>query len=86
MSVIVVAPNTNLGYRTKNIGIWKKWLYFNKQKNPSAWSDKVEWITKYCDDVFQKRMSITLSKPSIDKNCGMGIIAPRKIGDSGVFV
>ena len=25
-------------------------------KNPSAWSDKVEWVTKYLDDVFHKRL------------------------------
>lgn len=27
-------------------------------KNPSAWSDKVEWVTKYLDDVFHKRLII----------------------------
>lgn len=31
-------------------------------KNPSAWSDKVIWITKYLDDVFHKRMIITHRK------------------------
>lgn len=31
-------------------------------KNPSAWSDKVLWITKYLDDVFHKRMIITHCK------------------------
>jgi 5'(3')-deoxyribonucleotidase len=31
-------------------------------KNPSAWSDKVLWITKYLDDVFHKRMVITHCK------------------------
>lgn len=31
-------------------------------KNPSAWSDKVEWVTKYLDDVFHKRMIITHRK------------------------
>lgn len=30
--------------------------------NPSAWSDKVEWVTKYLDDVFHKRMIITHCK------------------------
>ena len=30
--------------------------------NPSAWSDKVQWITKYLDDVFHKRMIITHCK------------------------
>ena len=31
-------------------------------KNPSAWSDKVEWVTKYLDDVFHKRLVITHNK------------------------
>lgn len=31
-------------------------------KNPSAWSDKVRWVTQYLDDVFHKRMVITHRK------------------------
>ena len=31
-------------------------------KNPSAWSDKVLWVTRYLDDVFHKRMIITHCK------------------------
>jgi 5'(3')-deoxyribonucleotidase len=31
-------------------------------KNPSAWSDKVIWVTNYLDDVFHKRMIITHRK------------------------
>ena len=31
-------------------------------KNPSAWSNKVMWVTKYMDDVFHKRMIITHCK------------------------
>lgn len=31
-------------------------------KNPSAWSDKVAWVTKYLDDVFHKRLIITHRK------------------------
>ena len=31
-------------------------------KNPSAWSDKVIWVTQYLDDVFHKRMIITHRK------------------------
>ena len=31
-------------------------------KNPSAWSDKVLWVTKYLDDVFHKKMIITHRK------------------------
>ena len=30
--------------------------------NPSAWSDKVSWITKYLEDVFYKKMVITHCK------------------------
>ena len=30
--------------------------------NPSAWSDKVSWVTKHLDDVFHKRMIITHCK------------------------
>lgn len=31
-------------------------------KNPSAWSDKVAWVTKYFDDVFHKKMVVTHCK------------------------
>ena len=31
-------------------------------KNPSAWSDKVIWITKNLDDVFHKKVIITHCK------------------------
>ena len=31
-------------------------------KNPSAWSDKVAWVTKYLDDVFHKRLIISHRK------------------------
>ena len=31
-------------------------------KNPSAWSDKVDWVTKYLDDVFHKRLIISHHK------------------------
>ena len=30
--------------------------------NPSAWSDKVSWVTRHLDDVFHKRMIITHCK------------------------
>jgi 5'(3')-deoxyribonucleotidase len=30
--------------------------------NPSAWSDKVIWITRYLDDIFHKKMVITHCK------------------------
>ena len=31
-------------------------------KNPSAWSDKVKWVTEHLDDVFHKKMVITHCK------------------------
>ena len=31
-------------------------------KNPSAWADKVEWVTKYLNDVFYKKIIITHRK------------------------
>lgn len=30
--------------------------------NPSAWSDKVEWVTKYLDDVLHKRLILSHHK------------------------
>ena len=30
--------------------------------NPSAWSDKVLWVTKYLDDVFHKRLILSHQK------------------------
>ena len=31
-------------------------------RNPSAWSDKVSWVTRYLDDIFHKRIVITHCK------------------------
>lgn len=31
-------------------------------KNPSAWADKVKWVTEYFDDIFHKRLIITHCK------------------------
>jgi len=31
-------------------------------KNPSAWADKVDWVTKYFGDVFHKKMILTHRK------------------------
>ena len=31
-------------------------------KNPSAWSDKVKWVTRYLDDIFHKRLILTHCK------------------------
>lgn len=35
-------------------------------KNPSAWSDKVVWITKYFGEIFHKRVIITHCKHLCD--------------------
>ena len=37
-------------------------------KNPSAWLDKVLWVTKYFDDVFHKRMIITHRKDLVESD------------------
>ena len=31
-------------------------------KNPSAWADKVSWVTKHLDDVFHKRLILSHHK------------------------
>ena len=31
-------------------------------KNPSAWADKVTWVTRYFDDVFHKRLILSHHK------------------------
>ena len=31
-------------------------------KNPSAWADKVAWVTRYLDDVLHKRLILTHQK------------------------
>lgn len=31
-------------------------------RNPSAWADKVTWVTKYLDDVFHKRLILSHHK------------------------
>ena len=31
-------------------------------RNPSAWADKVEWVTKYFDDVFHKKLILSHRK------------------------
>jgi 5'(3')-deoxyribonucleotidase len=31
-------------------------------KNPSAWADKIEWVTRYLNDVFHKRIVMTHCK------------------------
>lgn len=35
-------------------------------RNPSAWSDKVKWVSQYLDDVFHKRIIITHRKDLIE--------------------
>lgn len=34
-------------------------------KNPSAWSDKVQWITERLDDVFHKKITLTHNKGAL---------------------
>ena len=35
-------------------------------KNPSAWSDKINWITKHYGDLFKKRVVLTHCKQLCD--------------------
>ena len=46
-------------------------------KNPSAWSDKVAWVTKYLDDVFHKRMVVTHCKHLLCSGNGDYLIDDR---------
>lgn len=45
--------------------------------NPSAWSDKVKWITENLDDVFHKRMIITHCKGLLAAQEGALLIDDR---------
>ena len=38
-------------------------------RNPSAWADKVAWVTRYFDDVFHKKMIITHRKDLCKGDC-----------------
>lgn len=45
--------------------------------NPSSWSDKVEWVTKYLDDIFHKRLIITHCKGLLAAHEGAYLIDDR---------
>lgn len=45
--------------------------------NPSAWADKVTWITKNLDDVFHKKMIITHCKGLLAAQKGAYLIDDR---------
>lgn len=45
--------------------------------NPSAWSDKVAWVTKHLDDVFHKKMIITHCKGLLAAQEGAFLIDDR---------
>lgn len=45
--------------------------------NPSAWSDKVAWVTKHLDDVFHKKMIITHCKGLLAAQEGAYLIDDR---------
>ena len=46
-------------------------------ENPSAWSDKLQWIKKYLGDVFYKRMVITHCKHLLNSGNGEFLIDDR---------
>ncbi|MCF0198952.1 MAG: PH domain-containing protein [Bacteroidaceae bacterium] len=45
--------------------------------NPSAWADKVAWVTKHLDDVFHKRVIITHCKDLLAANDDAFLIDDR---------
>lgn len=45
--------------------------------NPSAWADKVAWVTKHLDDVFHKKMIITHCKGLLAAQEGAYLIDDR---------
>lgn len=40
-------------------------------KNPTAWADKIAWITKYLDDVFHKKVIMTHNKELLDDGAAL---------------
>jgi 5'(3')-deoxyribonucleotidase len=50
--------------------------------NPTAASDKVEWVKKYLDDVFHKRLIITHRKDLLD---GDYLVDDREKNGAGEF-
>ena len=47
-------------------------------KNPSAWADKVTWVTKYLNDVFYKRIIMTHCKGLLSRGDKDFLIDDRK--------
>ena len=71
-------PGAIEGVRTlKNMGYDLYILSTAPWGNPSAWSDKVKWITKYLDDVFHKKMIITHCKGLLDAKEDVYLIDDR---------
>lgn len=54
-------------------------------KNPSAWADKVEWVTRYLNDVFHKRIVMTHCKGLLSHGDGAEY-QWDKISKNGVLV
>ena len=52
-------------------------------KNPSAWSDKVAWVTKYFDDVFHKRLILSHHKDFVKGDYPVGVICAVAEVDRG---
>lgn len=51
-------------------------------KNPSAWSDKVKWVTKYLDDVCHKKLILSHHK---NLNAGEYLIDDRAKNGTSEF-
>jgi 5'(3')-deoxyribonucleotidase len=54
-------------------------------KNPSAWSDKVAWITKHLEDVFYKRIVITHCKHLLCRDNNDYLIDDRTANGASEF-
>lgn len=54
-------------------------------RNPSAWSDKVKWITKHLDDVFHKRIVMTHCKHLLYKGENDYLIDDRTANGASGF-
>ena len=54
-------------------------------KNPSAWADKVAWVTKHLDDVFHKRIVMTHCKNLLSRGNKDYLIDDRDANGASEF-
>ena len=53
-------------------------------KNPSAWGDKIAWVTKYLDNTFHKKVIMTHHKELLDDGSAI-LIDDRKAHGADSF-